>query len=192
MKNRVWINLVMAVLVAGLFLTVSCSKTKLAPQEATIESKDSVEAQTKSAGSSTDSAVSQSDLDDQAAAAAALEAAKAQAAKKRFQDKDIHFEYDSSQLSSMAKFLIKDKADWLKANAGVSVTIEGHCDERGTTDYNLALGERRAAAVKAYLVNLGVAASRLNTISYGEEKPVDMGKTEASYRKNRRAHFSVD
>lgn len=192
MKNRVWINLVMAVLVAGLFLTVSCSKTKLAPQEATIESKESVEAQTKAAGGSTGGTVSQSDLDDQAAAEAALKAAKAEAAKKRFQDKDIHFEYDSSELSSMAKFLIKDKADWLKENSGVTITIEGHCDERGTTDYNLALGERRAAAVKDYLINLGIGASRINTISYGEEKPVDMGKSEAAYRKNRRAHFSID
>ncbi|MCP4671976.1 MAG: peptidoglycan-associated lipoprotein Pal, partial [Desulfobacula sp.] len=118
--------------------------------------------------------------------------AKSQAAKKRFENQDIHFEYDSSKLSSMAKTLLQEKAAWLKANYSVSVIVEGHCDDRGTTEYNLALGERRASAAKAYLINLGVSAARLGTISYGEEQPLDSSKTEHAFRKNRRAHFAID
>ncbi len=129
---------------------------------------------------------------DQMAKEKELKEAKMLAAKREFEDQDIHFEYDSSKLSSMAKMLLKEKATWLKANYSASVIIEGHCDNRGTTEYNLALGERRASEVKAYLINLGVSATRLDTISYGEEQPLDSRQTEQAFRKNRRAHFAID
>jgi peptidoglycan-associated lipoprotein len=87
--------------------------------------------------------------------------------------------------------LLREKADWLQANPSETVMIEGHCDERGTTVYNLALGERRANIVRTYLVNLGVSPRRLGTVSYGEEKPLDPAPTEAAYRINRRAQFVV-
>ena len=89
----------------------------------------------------------------------------------------------------MARSLAAKNAAWMKANPDVTVQIEGHCDARGSTEYNLALGERRARAVKAYLVSIGVIASHLTIISYGKEKPLVAGTTEAAYAANRRANF---
>ncbi|MCD4721786.1 MAG: peptidoglycan-associated lipoprotein Pal [Desulfobacula sp.] len=195
MKNRMWINLVMVILVAGLFFTVSCAKKTIVSDATTIEDQEKVQAKAQ-ADATTEAAaeaarIAQQNLEDQTDNGKALMQAKAMAAKKRFENQDIHFEYDSSDLSSMAKMVLKEKAAWLKTNYS-AVTIEGHCDDRGTTEYNLALGERRASTAKSYLINLGVAASRLNTISYGEEQPIDSGVTESAYRKNRRAHFAID
>ena len=101
----------------------------------------------------------------------------------------IHFDYDQSVLSSEARRLLGDNAEWIKSNTGVTVQIEGHCDNRGSVEYNLALGERRAKSVKNYLVSLGVDGKRLTVISYGEEKPLVQGDTEEAYAKNRRANF---
>lgn len=101
----------------------------------------------------------------------------------------VYFAYDSYKLSSESREQLKRSAEWMKANASASVQVEGHCDERGTTEYNLALGERRANAAKDYLVRLGVDPSRLSIISYGEERPVDPGHDEAAWSKNRRAAF---
>ncbi|MBW2654415.1 MAG: peptidoglycan-associated lipoprotein Pal [Deltaproteobacteria bacterium] len=196
MKNRAWINLVMVVLVAGLFLTVSCAKKTVVSDATTIEDQAKAEADAKvkaAADAKAEAArIAQQNLEDQMASEKALKEAKVMAARKRFENQDIHFEYDSSELSSMSKMVLKEKAAWLKTNYSVVVTIEGHCDERGTTEYNLALGERRASTAKSYLINLGVAASRLDTISYGEEQPKDSGKTESAYRENRRDHFVID
>jgi len=200
MNKRVWINLVMAVLVAGLFLTVSCAKKTVVSDATTIEDQEKIQAEAKAKAKAEAEAkakaeeerIAQQNLEDQMAREKALTEAKKQAAKREFENQDIHFKFDSSQLSSMAKMLLKEKSAWLKANDSASIIIEGHCDNRGTTEYNLALGERRASAVKAYLINLGVSAARLDTISYGEEKPLDSRQTEQAFRKNRRAHFVID
>ena len=101
----------------------------------------------------------------------------------------VRFDYDSSTLRSDTKEALAKNADWLKANAGTSVQIEGHCDSKGSNEYNLTLGERRANAVKAYMQTLGVEAGRLNTISYGEEKLISMGDGESDHSQNRRANF---
>lgn len=105
--------------------------------------------------------------------------------------KTAFFPYDSYKLTNAARSAIKANADWLKANPSASVQVEGHCDERGTTEYNLALGERRANAAMEYLVKLGVEKSRLSTISYGEERPSVQGSDESAWSKNRRAEFVV-
>ena len=183
MKRSVWMNLVLAVLVAGLFMTVSCAKKTMVAEPTTIENKDDADAKAKA------EAMRQKEIEEQLARE---KAAKAAAAKDRFINQNIHFEFDSAELSPMAKMLIKEKADWLNENSGVSVTIEGHCDERGTTVYNLALGERRAMAVESYLVDLGISADRLKKVSYGEERPLDTAKTEEAYRVNRRAQFVLN
>lgn len=99
----------------------------------------------------------------------------------------VFFAYDSAQLSSESQQTLERQAAWLKQYPNVNVSVEGHCDERGTREYNLALGERRAAAAKKYLVGLGVAASRLSTISYGKERPAVIGSDEAAWGQNRRA-----
>ena len=104
---------------------------------------------------------------------------------------DVNFDFDKSDIRADARDVLAKNADWIKAHAEYSVQIEGHCDERGTAEYNLALGERRANSVKNYLAQLGVEASRLVTISYGEELPLDPGHDEAAWGKNRRAHFLV-
>ena len=101
----------------------------------------------------------------------------------------VHFDLDSSTLSSETRKELSENAEWIKSHAKVTVQVEGHCDSRGSVEYNLALGERRAKAVKAYLVSLGIDAKRLTVISYGEEKPIATGDTEEAYAKNRRANF---
>jgi peptidoglycan-associated lipoprotein len=98
----------------------------------------------------------------------------------------IYFAYDRSDISPEARTILTKQSDWLKKNANVTVTIEGHCDERGTREYNLALGERRATAVKNVLVALGIPANRVSTISYGKERPAVVGSTEAAWAQNRR------
>ena len=104
---------------------------------------------------------------------------------------DVFFAFDRSDLTSEGRAKLSDNARLLKAASGVRIVVEGHCDERGVHEYNLGLGERRAEAVKKYLVSLGVSASRIRTISYGEEKPFATGYHEAAWRQNRRAHFSL-
>lgn len=103
--------------------------------------------------------------------------------------KDISFNFDSANLSETARATLKANAEWLKANPSARVQIEGHCDERGTAEYNMALGAKRAQAAMDYLSTLGVAANRLSTISYGEEIPVCKEHNEDCWAKNRRARF---
>ncbi len=100
----------------------------------------------------------------------------------------VYFDYDSFSIKADSRSVLRQHAEWLKSN-NISVQIEGHCDERGTTEYNLALGERRAASVKDYLVSQGVPASRLSIISYGEERPATTGVNELAWAQNRRAEF---
>ncbi len=104
---------------------------------------------------------------------------------------DVYFAFDRAELAAEARDLLQRNSDWIKQNPGVSIEIEGHADNRGTGEYNLALGARRAQVVKDYLVTLGNASDRLSTISYGEEIPVCKVNSEECWRKNRRAHFVV-
>jgi peptidoglycan-associated lipoprotein len=101
----------------------------------------------------------------------------------------VHFDYDSSTLTTETRKELAENGDWIKNNPKVTVQVEGHCDSRGSVEYNLALGERRAKAVKNYLMSLGIDSKRLTIISYGEEKPIAQGDTEDAYAKNRRANF---
>ena len=105
--------------------------------------------------------------------------------------KPVFFDLDSSDLSPDGQKTLDENAKVLKRYGSWAITIEGHCDERGTAEYNLALGERRAAAARAYLVSLGIASDRLRTVSYGKEFPFDPGHDESAFSKNRRAHFVI-
>jgi peptidoglycan-associated lipoprotein len=111
--------------------------------------------------------------------------------REEFVNQDVNFAFDDYTLSDTAKGILDKKAAWLRENSSAAVKIEGHCDERGTTAYNLALGERRANAAKQYLSALGISASRLGTVSYGEQFPLDPGHTESAWARNRRAHFTL-
>ncbi len=101
----------------------------------------------------------------------------------------IHFDFDKYNIRADAVPIMQKNASWLKANPGVRTIVEGNCDERGTNEYNMALGERRAKAGKDYLVNLGVESSRIDTVSYGEERPLDPAHNEAAWAMNRRDDF---
>ena len=133
--------------------------------------------------------------EDLQAEAAAKEAAMQQemaAAKQMFENEDIYFDFDSSALQPMAREILQRKADYLLEAADASIIIEGHCDERGTEAYNIALGDRRAESAKAFLLDIGIDPSRMTTISYGEERPVDPANNPEAWAKNRRVHFVIE
>ncbi len=111
--------------------------------------------------------------------------------RERFVNEDIHFEFNKSRLLPEAREILRHKAKWLMAHPRVSVIIEGHCDERGSSEYNMALGDRRARRANSYLVDLGIVPERLTTISYGEERPLDPRNNEEAWAKNRRGHFVI-
>lgn len=120
---------------------------------------------------------------------AAAEAGAAVTQEKPSPFQDIRFDFDKSAIREDAKPILAAVGDYLKKNRGAKLLIEGHCDERGTSEYNMALGDRRAESARAYLASLGVPASGLSTVSFGKEKPLDSGHDEAAWAKNRRAHF---
>jgi peptidoglycan-associated lipoprotein len=105
--------------------------------------------------------------------------------------KDVYFDFDKYDIRPADAAILKENAALLKKYANIKIQIEGHCDERGTNEYNLALGERRANSTKNYLMTLGVSPGRISTISYGEEKPLDPGHSEEAWAKNRRAHTII-
>jgi len=109
-----------------------------------------------------------------------------------FESEKIYFDYDKADLKPEAQAVLESKAKFLSANSSYSVTIEGNCDERGTNEYNLALGERRADAAKKFLASLGVSEGRITTVSYGEEKPVASGHDESAWSQNRRDEFKLN
>ena len=192
-----WIILAMVLIIPAMLFTVSCAKK-------TVESAQTTD-------TSAEDAARQAELDKQAEmerqkqleeerlAAERAEQLKAEAmerdlmmAKNRFLNENVYFDFDDATLDYQAQGLLKQKAMWLRDNPDANVVIEGHCDERGTNAYNLALGERRAESTKSFLVNLGISGTRMTTISYGEEKPVDMGQNEEAWAKNRRAAFVLE
>jgi peptidoglycan-associated lipoprotein len=188
MLKKLWIHLALLLVIPGLLFTVSCAK-KTVKSDA---SATAVEEQEPA----DDAAVQE--REQQAAAEAAAQMAEetaqrdAMMAKNRFQGEKVYFDFDSSALSPVAQSVLSAKADYLRDNPGSQVIIEGYCDERGTPEYNLALGDRRAESAKNFLVNLGIDPARLTTISYGEENPVDPGHNEEAWAKNRRANFVLE
>ncbi len=105
---------------------------------------------------------------------------------------DVYFEFDSYAIQGSQLPKIQAVGNWLKQSKATTIVVEGHCDERGTVEYNFALGQKRAESVKEHLVKMGVQGSRIKTVSYGKEMPADPGRTEDAWAKNRRAHFKID
>ena len=130
-------------------------------------------------------AVTEQTVTDAAAAARSAERAAAKGLET------IHFDFDQYVLTATAKSTLVSNAGLLRAAPAIKILVEGHCDERGSDEYNLALGEKRALATKDYLISLGVAADRMSVISYGEEMPIDSARTKEAWAKNRRANFKV-
>ena len=204
MQKRMWVWVMLFFMIPGLLLTVSCQKAvkpDTGPSESEIEmqrQKAAEAAEAEARALARKKAKEKERLrkerlrKEQLARKAEGDRKSRAAAKRQFLKEDLYFEYDSSALLPEAENVLNRKADWLRDNRGVSVKIEGHCDERGTNEYNLALGDRRAESAKAYLINLGIGASRLTTISYGEERPVDKGHNERAWGNNRRGHFKIN
>jgi len=183
MRKKFWINLALLLVIPGLLFTVSCAKK-------TVRTETSV---AQPSGEAVDTSKEDAAAKQRAIEEANLSAAKRRkmAAKQQFMNEDVYFEFDSAALLSEAQEVLRRKAAWLRANPGVSVVVEGHCDERGTNEYNLALGDRRTESAKRFLLDLGIVGPRITTISYGEERPVDSGRNEEAWAKNRRAHFVI-
>jgi len=182
MQKKLWIILAMVFVIPGLLFTASCAK-KAVKEDTSMSQQAQDEAEkAKQEELARQRAIEEARLKEEAI----------QKAKDNFLNEDIHFEFDSAVLAQDAQEILKTKAEWLQNNPNVKSTVEGHCDDRGTLEYNLALGERRASSAKSFLVDLGIAASRLTTISYGEERPVDPGQNEAAWAKNRRCHFTIN
>jgi len=205
MGKKVWVWSLMLFLVVGLVFTVSCAQKEIEPEpevtdsEAEMMAKKAEEKARMEAEAAKRRAEEAERLRQQRERERlARERAEAErraviaAARKQFLSEEVYFDFDSSVIRPDAESVLMRKADWLRENRGASVVIEGHCDERGTNEYNLALGDRRATSAEKYLINLGIDASRLSTVSYGEERPVDTGKNEEAWAKNRRAHFVID
>ena len=110
---------------------------------------------------------------------------------RMFESQHIYFAFDKSDLTAESQSLLKQQANWLRDNASYTVRIDGHCDERGTNEYNLALGERRAHAAKTFLMDLGISGDRISSLSYGEERPEAPGHNEQAWSKNRRDGFKL-
>jgi peptidoglycan-associated lipoprotein len=169
MQKKKWIILALMFVIPGLLFSVGCQKKVIdATPEPVAEEKPVVKE----------------------------EAPKAEVVVSKVPDvvmqEDIYFEFDKSTLTPAAQDNLLRKAEWLRENPNATATIEGHCDERGTNEYNLALGDRRAESAKAFLADLGIDPGRLTTISYGEERPVDPRHVEEAWAKNRRDHFVVN
>lgn len=171
-------------LVLALLVTTGCSKTA-------IENQSAADTAPMTADQSP-SSLSQTTMADADTTSSSLGAPDT-AYQKVDITEAVYFDFDSASLNAINQAALSSKAKWLQDNPQVgSVLIEGHCDERGTDAYNMALGARRADAVKDYLIDLGVANNKLKTQSYGEEKPVDLNHNESAWAKNRRADFVLD
>ena len=190
--KRKWIILAMLLVIPAMLFTVSCAKKAVMAEPSMTDTSAADEAARQAEQKAMD-------LEEERLAAERAEQLKVEAmerdmmmATNRFLNENVYFDFDNSTLDYQAQELLKQKAMWLRDNPEGNVVIEGHCDERGTNAYNLSLGERRAESAKAFLVNLGISGGRLTTISYGEEKPVDMGQNEEAWAKNRRAAFVLE
>jgi peptidoglycan-associated lipoprotein len=169
MQKKKWILLALMFVIPGLLVTVSCQKKVInATPQPVVEEKKVEEKPPEPV------------------------VVPPKAPDMMVMQEDIYFDFDKSTLTPAAQDNLLRKAEWLRQNSNATITIEGNCDDRGTEEYNLALGDRRAESAKAFLVDLGIAPARISTISYGEERPVDPRNNEEAWAKNRRDHFVVN
>jgi peptidoglycan-associated lipoprotein len=183
------IGLVLTLL--ALFTLVGCGEKIAQTTQSTPFPMWTVENPNASAGGSLGSSVEAKRLTSAPSSLDALQSGQSTATPPSSPVKDVYFGFDRYDLTEEGRTTLKANADWLKRNPASRVQIEGHCDERGTADYNLALGAKRAQTAKDYLVSLGIGVDRLSTISYGEEIPVCREQTEECWVQNRRARFVI-
>lgn len=188
MKKTGYVLLLMLLAIPILFALPACQKKQIASDAGGTASSSSA----GMGGTAGRKGIGEQDLGAGAGRPGAAGSTIGVPERSAFENEDIFFGYDSSAITAEAQEVLRRKAAFLKANPNIRITVEGHCDERGTNEYNLALGEARAKSAKAFLVDLGISANRIATISYGEERPLVEGRTEEAYAKNRRAHFVIE
>ena len=192
-KHWTIMALMLAVLV--IFFAAGCTKSKISSEPVTMstaeeEAARKAEEDARQRELARQKALAEENLKEESIDATMV-SEREQTAKTQFENEDVPFDFDSIQLIPEAQQILMKKGKWLRENPAAKVTIEGHCDNRGTNEYNLALGEGRAQSAKTFLMDLGIDISKLNTISYGEERPIDPQQTESAWAKNRRAHFVI-
>jgi peptidoglycan-associated lipoprotein len=185
-----WTSIALALLVPVIFSFAACTKSKISSQPSTTISAEE-EARKRAEEEARQKALREENLKEESLSEQQTRE-RMETERSMFENEDIYFEFDSIRLAPGAQEILTQKAAWLRKNRNAKVTIEGHCDDRGTNEYNLALGEGRAQSARAFLVDLGVKESKLIAISYGEERPVDRGQNEESWARNRRAHFVIE
>lgn len=186
--GKLWL-LPVVIMLAVPWMTVSCAKKAVQGEEGAVQGEEGavVQRETRAVDRPGSGVVSGRPTEETLSA----EERRRREAEASFTNEDIHFDFDKYDLSAHAREILANKAYFLKQYPSTKILIEGHCDERGTSEYNLALGERRANSAKQYLVQLGISEDRISTISYGKERPLDPGHNEAAWAKNRRAHFVI-
>ncbi len=188
--------LILLVLISSLFL-FSCSRKQIKSEGLVVKPPTATEDEAEKAKKrvrikeqeASEQALREKALREKALREEEARRLKEASEKVNFESEDIYFEFDQHILSDSAKQNLNKKAQWLKNFPAAKALIEGHCDERGSAEYNLALGQKRADAAMQYLVSLGIDANRISSISFGKENPKDPGHTEEAWVKNRRAHF---
>jgi peptidoglycan-associated lipoprotein len=190
MNHKNWAFLVFFLIIFVGFLAPSCGKKELKsePVMSEDEARRRAEEEARKREQERQASIREEALKEEQLSA---ESERFQSERDMFENDDILYEFDSASLSVDAQQILRRKADWLSENPRARVNIEGHCDERGTNEYNLALGDRRAFSAKSFLVDLGIDDSRLTTVSYGEEQPIDSRSAEDAWSQNRRAHFVI-
>jgi len=193
-KHRKITALALTILI--IFFAVACTKSKISSEPATTTTAEE-EAAKRAAEEARQrelerqKALAEENLKEESLSQQ-MASEQSQSDDARFENEDIYFDFDSIQLTPQAQEILTKKGQWLRDNPAARVIIEGHCDNRGTNEYNLALGEGRARSARTFLMDLGIDVSRLDTISYGEERPIDPQQTERAWEKNRRAHFVIE
>ncbi|MFZ0610827.1 MAG: peptidoglycan-associated lipoprotein Pal [Desulfobacterales bacterium] len=180
------VTIVLLVTSVTLMFLFACSKPIVRSGPSSSSGSDA-----PSIGAGQPGAITEESLGAAGAAGSSLSPGQAAETRKAFENQDIHFDYDSALLTPQAQEILREKARFMQENSATKVIIEGHCDERGTNEYNLALGEQRAKMTAEFLAALGVSATRIKTVSYGEERPLVRSNSEDAWAANRRAHFVV-
>lgn len=191
--------IVLAFICSSFLLMTSCAKKQIqvsepvqpATQEVKAGEDEAAKAKAAEEAKSAEDAKAREEAERQARLRDLKMAQKLADEIRNFEAENIYFAFDRSDLTDESKSALREKGNWLRANGDYSVNISGNCDERGTAEYNLALGERRAHAAKKFLMGLGISENRFATISYGEERPVDPGRNDEAWAKNRNDQFTL-
>jgi len=193
-RKQMILSVTLVLAIASLFLITSCAKQQMRAEEevAPAPAPEAPKAVEPEAPKVDMEAMRKAEEERQARLRQMEMAQKLRDEIREFEAEKIYFDFDKSELKMDARAILAKKAEWLRKHPEFSLRIEGHCDERGTIEYNLALGERRANAAWKFLNALGISGSRMSTISYGEENPADPGHNAAAWARNRRDEFKLD